>query len=221
LLKNLNAGFDEIGTSPTERKSFMDLLADLQFSALRAEKQKRADPAKPAAAEKPRPDAAAPTLQVSHATDSGVRVQDISLSESQDLGAENTPDRADLRRVRQLVRGDWVDFITAGQSRRERLTWINTSRTLFLFSNSAAACAISITPEALAVRLRNRTAEHRDVRPADVRARHPRRHPLAGQARLRRGIRPRSRQQSRAASRSIAATGMCLGANWNGDGPTS
>jgi hypothetical protein len=32
------------------------------------------------------------------------------------------------------------------------------SRTLFLFSNSAAACAISITPEALAVRLRNKTA---------------------------------------------------------------
>lgn len=159
LLRNLNAGFDEIGTSPTERKSFMDLLADLQFSALRAEPQKRAESAAaPAAEEKPRPVAAAPTLQVSHATNSGVRVQDISLSESQDLGAENTPDRADLRRVRQLVRGDWVDFLTAGQSRRERLTWINTGRTLFLFSNSAAACAISITPEALAVRLRNRTA---------------------------------------------------------------
>jgi hypothetical protein len=159
LLKNLNAGFDEIGTSPTERKSFMDLLAELQFSALRAEAPKRADPATlPATEEKPRPAPAAPTLQVSHATESGVRVQDISLSESQDLGAENTPDRADLRRVRQLVRGDWVDFITAGQSRRERLTWINTSRTLFLFSNSVSACAISITPEALAVRLRNRTA---------------------------------------------------------------
>jgi hypothetical protein len=60
--------------------------------------------------------------------------------------------------VRQLVRGDWIDFITAGQNRRERLTWINQSRTLFLFSNSASACAISITPEALAVRLRNKTA---------------------------------------------------------------
>lgn len=159
LLRNLNTGFDEIGTSPTERKSFMDQLADLQFSALRAEPLKRTEPAAtPATEEKPRPVAAAPTLQVSHATNSGVKVQDISLSESQDLGAENTPDRADLRRVRQLVRGDWVDFLTAGQSRRERLTWINTSRTLFLFSNSAAACAISITPEALAVRLRNRTA---------------------------------------------------------------
>ncbi|MCE9577732.1 MAG: DUF1631 domain-containing protein, partial [Deltaproteobacteria bacterium] len=75
-----------------------------------------------------------------------------------ELDAESTPDRADLRRVRQLVRGDWIDFITAGQSRRERRTWITNSRTLFLFSNSASACAISITADALAVRLRNKTA---------------------------------------------------------------
>ena len=157
LLKRLNAGFDEIGTSPAERKSFMDTLADLQFAALRAEKRAAAT-AETAQVEKPRKTDAGPTLQVSHATGSGVQVQDISLPEGSDLGEENTPDRADLRRVRQLVRGDWVDFITAGQTRRERLTWINPSRTLFVFSNSAAACAISITPEALAVRLRNKTA---------------------------------------------------------------
>ena len=91
--------------------------------------------------------------------DSGLRLQDISLPGNENLDADNTPDRADLRRVRQLVRGDWVDFITAGQTRREHLTWINRSRTLFLFSNSASACAISITPEALAVRLKNGTAQ--------------------------------------------------------------
>jgi hypothetical protein len=159
LVKMLNAGFDEIGTSPMERKAFMDTLVDLQLAALRAEKQKpAAATAKPAPAEVPRARGAEPTLQVSHATDCGVRVQDISLTGAGELGEESTPDRADLRRVRQLVRGDWVDFITAGQSRRERLTWINHSRTLFLFSNSASACAISITPDALAVRLRNRTA---------------------------------------------------------------
>lgn len=158
LLKKLNAGFEEIGTSPTERKSFMDTLIDLQLAALRADKQKRpAAKAKPVPAEKPRDRSAGPTLQVSHATDSGVRVQDISLPGAGELDAGSTPDRADLRRVRQLVRGDWVDFITAGQSRRERLTWINNSRTLFLFSNSASTCAISISPEALAVRLRNQT----------------------------------------------------------------
>lgn len=157
LLRKLNAGFDEIGTSPTERKSFMDTLVDLQHAALRAEKRATTT-AESAPTEKPRKADAGPTLQVSHATNSGVRVQDISLSDASTLGEENTPERADLRRVRQLVRGDWVDFITAGQNRRERLTWINNSRTLFLFSNSASACAISITPEALAVRLRNKTA---------------------------------------------------------------
>jgi hypothetical protein len=160
LLKKLNAGFDEIGAAPDERKTFMDALVDLQLAALRAEKQKPpAAKAKSMEApeEKPSARGAGPTLQVSHATSTGVHVQDISLPGADELGADNTPDRADLRRVRQLVRGDWVDFITAGQSRRERLTWINPSRTMLLFTNSASACAISITPDALAVRLRNQT----------------------------------------------------------------
>ncbi len=169
LLRKLNAGFEEIGAAPTERKSFMDTLVDLQLAALRAEKQKPVtdkakdkskdkDTAKVEPAQLPVARNAGPTLQVSHATKSGVHVQDISLPGADQLDAESTPDRADLRRVRQLVRGDWIDFITAGQTRRERLTWINNSRTLFLFTNSAAACAISITPEALAVRLRNKSA---------------------------------------------------------------
>jgi hypothetical protein len=156
LLNRINAGFDEIGAAPTERKAFMDKLLDLQLAPQRAKKHAAT---KGADAERSRPRSAGPTLQVSHATDTGVRVQDISLPGGDDLNEENTPDRADLRRVRQLVRGDWVDFTTAGQTRREHLTWINRSRTLFLFSNSAAACAISITPEALAVRLKNGTAQ--------------------------------------------------------------
>jgi hypothetical protein len=157
LLKKLNAGFDEIGTSPTERKTFMDTLVEMQLAALRAEKQKPpADESAPG--EKPPARTDLPTLQVTHATESGVRVQDISLPGAGELGADNTPDRAELRRVRQLVRGDWVDFTTAGQTRRERLTWINPGRTLFLFSNSTSDCAISITADALAVRLRNQTA---------------------------------------------------------------
>ncbi|MDP1526805.1 MAG: DUF1631 family protein [Rhodocyclaceae bacterium] len=156
LLSKLNAGFDEIGAAPTERKAFLDKLLDLQLAAMRAKKRTTKMPEE---VDRPAPRSAGPTLQVSHATDAGVRVQDISLPGSGDLDEENTPDRADLRRVRQLVRGDWVDFTTAGQTRREHLTWINRSRTLFLFSNSAAACAISITPEALAVRLKNGTAQ--------------------------------------------------------------
>ncbi|WP_018990372.1 DUF1631 family protein [Aromatoleum toluclasticum] len=155
LLSRINAGFDEIGAAPTERKAFMDKLIDLQLAALRA-KKRFATQAMEAARLRRR--SAGPTLQVSHATGNGIRVQDISLPSGGGLDEEDTPDRADLRRVRQLVRGDWLDFMTAGQTRRERLTWINRSRTLFLFTNSASACAISITPEALAVRLKNGTA---------------------------------------------------------------
>lgn len=156
LLGKLNAGFEEIGMVPSERKAFMDKLIDLQLAALRA---KKSDPVKAVEAKRPRSRSSGLTLQVSHATDAGVRVQDISLPSSKGLDKEDKPDRADLRRVRQLVRGDWVDFITGGQSRREHLNWINPSRTLMLFSNSASAYAISITPEALAVRLKNGTAQ--------------------------------------------------------------
>lgn len=154
LLSRINTGFDEIGAAPTERKAFLDTLLDLQLAAMRA---KKAGARMGSSTSRTR--GGGPTLQVSHATDLGIRVQDISLPTSEGLDRENTPDRADLRRVRQLVRGDWVDFTTARQTRRERLNWINRSRTLFLFSNSASPCAISITPEALAVRLRNGTAQ--------------------------------------------------------------
>lgn len=156
LLSRINVGFDEIGSAPTERKAFLDTLLDLQLAAMRA---KKTDTARVGAVVISRTRGAGPTLQVSHATNLGVRIQDISLPASESLERENTPDRADLRRVRQLVRGDWLDFTTAGRTRRERLTWINRSRTLFLFSNSASPCAISITPEALAVRLKNGTAQ--------------------------------------------------------------
>jgi hypothetical protein len=168
LLKGLNAGLDEIGISAEERHAFMDTLVELCLAALRAETRVERKPGTKVdtkgvtkvdmkADTKPSVIGPSATLQVSHATKSGVRIQDISLPGGEDRGGENTPDATNLRRVRQLVRGDWVDFITAGHSRRERLTWINPSRTLILFSNHAAECAISITPEALALRLQNQT----------------------------------------------------------------
>jgi hypothetical protein len=160
LLKGLHTGLDEIGISAEERHAFMDTLVELCLAALRADTRVERTAGTKADTKvdtKPPVSGPGPTLQVSHATESGVRVQDISLPGGENRGGENAPDSANLRRVRQLVRGDWVDFITAGQSRRERLTWINPSRTMILFSNHAAECAISITPEALALRLKNQT----------------------------------------------------------------
>ncbi len=156
LLKGLNAGLDETGISAEERRGFMDTLVELCLSALRGQTRVERK-AETKVDTRPPAIGPGPTLQVSHATATGVRVQDISLPGDADKGGGNTPDRSHLRRVRQLVRGDWVDFLTAGQTRRERLTWINPSQTLILFSNHAAECAISITPEALALRLQNQT----------------------------------------------------------------
>ena len=157
LVKNLNKGLDEIGISAEERRAFMDALVVLCMAALRGDIQKE-EKANFKLDAKPRSKGPGPTLQVSHEIKGGGRVQDISLTTGDDRGGENTPDRANLRRVRQLVRGDWVDFISSGQSLREHLTWINPSRSLILFSNHASECAISITPEALALRLQNQTA---------------------------------------------------------------
>jgi hypothetical protein len=157
MLKGLNAGLDEIGLTVDERGAFMDGLVELHLSALRAETSAASAPVTRAQAAAMRTQTSK-TLQVSHATASGVRVQDISLTASEAKAEEDSPDRTHLRHVRQLVRGDWVDFITVGQVRRERLTWINPSRSLLLFSNHVADCAISITPEALALRLKNDTA---------------------------------------------------------------
>ena len=136
LLKGLNQGLDEIGISADERREFMDTLIELCLAALRADTQSvvMADPKIDSRPTVVRP---VPTLQVSHETENGVRVQDISLPSGQDLGGENSPDR--------------------GQPRREHLTWINPSRSLLLFSNHAAECAISISSEALALRMKNQT----------------------------------------------------------------
>jgi hypothetical protein len=158
LLKGLNAGLDEIGIAAEARRAFMDTLVELQLAALRADARVKRKPATKMESARP-VIGPGPTLQVSHATQGGVRFQDISLPVGDDRGGENTPDRTSLRHVKQLVRGDWVDFIAIGQSQRERLTWINPSRSLLLFSNHAAECAISITPEALALRLKNQTAK--------------------------------------------------------------
>ncbi len=68
-------------------------------------------------------------------------------------------DRAALDMVGELKRGDWVDFIDDdGNVARERLNWISPQKGILVFSNHRAARAISISPEALARRIRDGAA---------------------------------------------------------------
>ena len=62
------------------------------------------------------------------------------------------------RQVSELKRGDWVEFIADGASRRERLNWISPLRGILLFSNHQSAKAISIAPDALARQIRDGAA---------------------------------------------------------------
>ena len=169
LLDGLNQGLDHIGVSADVRRLFMDALMDLHLAALRGDA--RVQKGLPGLDVSPRVDipvdipvdapvdAPVVELQVTHVVESGVRIEEVSLPERDAPIDGSAQDRASLRRVKHLVRGDWVEFIDDdGQSRRERLTWISPNRSLFLFSNHASNCAISITPEALVHRLQTETA---------------------------------------------------------------
>ena len=155
LLEGLNQGMDQIGTSADVRRLFMDALMDLHLAALRGDRRVAKGTAEPGP---PPTVAAAVELQVTHVVENGVRIEEVSLPQRDDPADSAAQDRASQRRVKHLVRGDWVEFIDDGQCRRERLTWISPNRSLFLFSNHASKCAISITPEALAHRLQKDTA---------------------------------------------------------------
>ena len=83
----------------------------------------------------------------------GVEVEEITL-----VGAKpawRADDREVARQVAELKRGDWVEFEQEdGSASRERLTWTSPQRHLMVFSNHRAAKAISISPDALARKIR-------------------------------------------------------------------
>lgn len=180
LLPALHQGLDRIGIGADARKPLFDALITLHAAALHADRRAlRKAPAleAEAAANEAPMDAASVTLQVTHLVENGIQIEDVALVEPASAPDSSLPGNPWLRRVRQMVRGDWVEFIdaadasgrdgseesdgcegTSGVARRERLTWLSPQRTVYIFSNHATNCAISITPEALAHRLQNATA---------------------------------------------------------------
>lgn len=60
------------------------------------------------------------------------------------------------RQVAELKRGDWVEFKQKdkGSVRERLLAWMSPQRHTLVFSNHRAAKALSITPDALARKIR-------------------------------------------------------------------
>lgn len=169
LLPALHQGLNQIGLNNEARQPFFDALIKLHSAALHADKRalRKAPELTDAATQLAAPPQQAPSLQVDEIEADGMRIETIVLQESPSaaaarLNASTAPSPEPngwLRRVKHLVRGDWVEFIDEdGVARRERLTWLSPQRSLLLFSNHATHCAISITPEALAHRLQQGSA---------------------------------------------------------------
>ncbi len=162
LLPALHQGLDHLGISTDAHQPLFDALMLLHSAALRADKRAlRKAPGleePPSQETAPRTAFAAETLHVTHLIENGIQIEEVSLVEHEVPEGVSVQSSAWMRRVKHLVRGDWVEFIDNGQARRERLTWLSPRRTVYIFSNHATNCAISITPEALAHRLQNETA---------------------------------------------------------------
>jgi hypothetical protein len=157
LLPAIHQGLDRLAAPAEARQPLFDALMTLHSAALHADKRQLR-----AAKELEAPTAPEPSpvveLQVTHVVEGGIHIEEVTLHEPELAAGASQHTNPWLRRVKHLVRGDWIDFIDDGQVRRERLTWLSPRRTLYLFSNHATSAAISITPEALAHRLQNETA---------------------------------------------------------------
>lgn len=178
LLPALQQGLDRIGVSAESRQPLFDALINLHAAALHADRRtlKKAPAlATESSANESATETVGNLLQVTHLLENGIQIEAVALIEAAPQPASGSePESAPapsanpwLHRVKQLVRGDWVEFIDDGAeenadalsvTRRERLTWLSPQRTVYIFSNHATNCAISITPEALAHRLQNATA---------------------------------------------------------------
>lgn len=155
LLARLNAGLSLIEIDANTRNAFFDALVELHAAAMKGT---------PSTAPQSPPvetPTQAPTgdgdLLVTRRTEDGVVIEDVMLVGAAPM--RRARDRAALDQVRELKRGDWVDFIDAeGNVGRERLNWVSPQKGILVFSNHRAAKAISISPEALARQIRDGAA---------------------------------------------------------------
>lgn len=162
LLARINAGLNRIGISSEERNAFFDTLVTLHAAALKGTLAAEATKA-PATAEPSQNKPLTPPISgegdllVTRRVEEGVLIEEVMLVGAPQM--RRARDRDALEQVRELKRGDWVDFIDAdGNIARERLNWVSPQKGILVFSNHRAAKAVSISPEALARQIRDDAA---------------------------------------------------------------
>jgi hypothetical protein len=159
LVKQIGAGFDRVGVTLERRKALFDGLFTLHSAVMRD-----APPPAPERVATPSPTHVEPELTSVSLVDGDVELESISLSESIEAAA-----RADSA-IEDLRRGDWVEFTQpTDEPLRYRLSWVSPQRGIYLFTNPKAR-ALSVSPDALVVKLERGEARIVAVEPIFERA---------------------------------------------------
>ncbi|MBL8485562.1 MAG: DUF1631 family protein [Rhodocyclaceae bacterium] len=146
LVKDVQTGFDRLGTLPARRFELIDSLFSIHAAILRgAEVAAAPKAAEPAPQEPSDSDA---VLASRRLDDGELVVESLAI-------VGNTPpeslSEAARRQVAELKRGDWVEFRHAEGNPRYRLSWVSPQRGVLLFTNPQSPRAIAVSPDALAL----------------------------------------------------------------------
>ena len=171
LIRSLQDGMARVGVDEAMREAFLGALVDCHADAVKAGLKGIALTGQPRAQEAlpPRP-LVAPSLEREMVPSGDISVEEIRLRTPRG----QPPVRNVFTRTgiwTHVQRYTWVEFRREGApALRARLTWISPAKGVYLFTNSNASAAISVSPEALAEQMRRGEARIVDDSPLVDRA---------------------------------------------------
>ncbi|MCW5592230.1 MAG: DUF1631 domain-containing protein [Burkholderiales bacterium] len=170
LVASLQSGLVRAGVDQAMRDAFLGALVDCHAEAVKAGLKGTAMPERLRARAEPPSAPAAPALERETVPAGDIQVEEIRLRSPR--GAP--PVRNVFTRTgiwTNVQRYTWVEFRREGvPPLRARLTWISPAKGVYLFTNSTASAAISVSPEALAEQMRRGEARIVDDAPLVDRA---------------------------------------------------
>jgi hypothetical protein len=170
LVAGLQAGLAGAGVEEAMRDAFLGALVDCHAEAVKSGIKGTALPSRLRARRDPAPPPASPALERETVAAGDIHVEEIRLRTPRG----SPPVRNVFTRTgiwTHVQRYTWVEFRREGEApMRARLTWISPGKGVYLFTNSTASAAISVSPEALAEQMRRGEARIVDDAPLVDRA---------------------------------------------------
>ena len=172
LVRGLQDGMKRAGLDEARREAYLGSLVDCHADAVKAGLKGTMLSGQPRADSPVRPRApVAPSLEREVVPAGDIQVEEIRLRAPRGQPpVRNVYTRTGI--WTNVKRYTWVEFHREGaqQPLRARLTWISPAKGVYLFTNSTAGAAISVSPEALAEQMRRGEARIVDDSPLVDRA---------------------------------------------------